>query len=208
MSTFEPEAHPRADAGQFVEKPQSAPDVQLTTYSRMEQPITPLSLQHHNSPSSFFTARRNALELDPPYQRGSVWSEEQQRGLIRSLILELPIGTIALNFRGYATDTMWNVIDGKQRIQAIRAFVDDELTVPRDWFADEGVSEVKHDRTSVVFSELSLREKRRFDNHVVPYIESRVETVQAEAEVFRLLNSGGTPQTEATLARASEVEKS
>src|SRR5690606_33557862 len=58
-------------------------------------------------------------DLDPPYQRGAVWNVEMQRALWKTLLQKLPIGSIFVNRRGY-TDHVMRVIDGKQRLLAMR----------------------------------------------------------------------------------------
>lgn len=39
----------------------------------------------------------------------------------------------------------------------------------------------------------------------IPVAEARVASIAEEAAVFALVNGGGTPQTEADMARAAEV---
>jgi hypothetical protein len=74
------------------------------------------------------------LDLNPPYQRGSVWGVERKRNLIRSLLMGLPIGAVFLNSRHIMQPD--RVVDGKQRIEAILDFLGDGLAVPAEWFAE------------------------------------------------------------------------
>ena len=208
MTIFEPADHPRADAGQFTDKAQSEPEAALAPYQRTRAPLPQLRTQTIGSPLSQYVDYRDEWELNPPYQRGSVWTEEQRRDLIRSVLLELPIGTIVVNDRGYEQKIGTVVIDGKQRIEALRAFVDDEFTVPRDWFDDRDLTEVDHDRDEVLYSDLNGRAHRGFRNRSIPHLKAKVGTVKGEAMIFRLLNGGGTAQTSTTMAAAAEVENS
>lgn len=64
---------------------------------------------------------RNNIDLDPTFQRRSAWTDKKQSLFIESLILGLPIPQLILaespNRRG-----SFIVIDGKQRLLAIRRF--------------------------------------------------------------------------------------
>lgn len=109
---------------------------------------------------------KDPLDLDAPYQRGAVWTDEQRRNLIKSLLMGLPIGSIItseLPFRSGGAH--YRVIDGKQRILAIRAFIDGDLTVPADWFKpseiqQSGGGHVRH-------SDLTDEGQRRVGNATV-----------------------------------------
>ncbi|MGV9009216.1 DUF262 domain-containing protein [Brevundimonas sp.] len=68
---------------------------------------------------------RNNIDLDPSFQRRSAWSDKKQSLFIESLILGLPIPQLILaesaDRRG-----AFIVIDGKQRLLAIRRFASTE----------------------------------------------------------------------------------
>lgn len=152
---------------------------------------------------------RTDIHLDAEYQRGSVWSVEQKQNLIRSLLMDLPIGSIVVNERPDVLEGFY-VIDGKQRVEALRDLVDDKFPIPASWVLAEHIVETEEvpgwpvpgarwSGTTEVF-------KRFFRRRGVPSIEARVKTVTEEAEIFRLINSAGTAQTEDTLTHAAEVE--
>jgi len=66
--------------------------------------------------------RRGNIDLDPPYQRRSVWTDKRRSLLIDSLIIGLPVPEIVLaeipKHKG-----RYAVIDGKQRLQTIVGFL-------------------------------------------------------------------------------------
>jgi hypothetical protein len=66
--------------------------------------------------------RRGNIDLDPPYQRRSVWADRRRSLLIDSLIVGLPVPEIVLaeipKQKG-----RYAVIDGKQRLQTIVGFL-------------------------------------------------------------------------------------
>lgn len=62
-----------------------------------DAPLERLSLQISASPARQLT--RMDLDVDTPYQRGPVWTQEQRQNLVRSLLRGLPIPAIVLNDR-------------------------------------------------------------------------------------------------------------
>lgn len=139
----------------------------------------------------YWRDQRKGLYLDPPYQRGNVWGWRRRRNLIRSIILGVPIASIIINDRmwaEWADDERIAVIDGKQRITTLLAFFDGNFYVPGEWFGDS--------RAMVSFSDLEPRTQRRFRSRQLALCESRLPTLEAEREVFNLVNYGGLAQGE------------
>lgn len=145
---------------------------------------------------------REIFDFDAPYQRGLAWTDEQSRALIRSLLLGIPVGAILLNQR--PRTHVYVVVDGKQRIMALRAFHEDRFPVPAWWFEDAEVSAVRPDGT-VTYSDLTRLGQRGFENLPMPSLEGQLRNVRAEAEAFGLINTGGTPQTSETIAAAQQI---
>ena len=161
------------------------------------------------------------LDLNPPYQRGRVWTEDQKIALIRSWLTGTPTGVVILNDRsteewkdanGYdpaeREEALYACIDGKQRISTACDWFGDKLAVPASWFAPEDVETTENtdDGPYVRWSGLTLVRQRHFANRALATVRcARVATVQAEAAIYLLVNGGGTPQTEADMTNAANV---
>ncbi|MEW1762405.1 DUF262 domain-containing protein [Streptomyces cyaneofuscatus] len=191
------------------------------------QTVSPL--EHHNlrtsdrSPREIATSFRRTfgLELDPDYQRGDVWAEDQRVALIRSWLTGTPTGVVILNDRttpewkqanGYdPTDrgeAMYACIDGKQRITTAYLWYDDELAVPASWFPKDDVTTTEEtgDGPYVRLSGLTKAERLRFGNRAhLSVAMAKVATAAEEAEIYLLVNGGGTPQTEADMDNAARI---
>lgn len=63
------------------------------------------------------------LNLEPSFQRQSVWQEPQRRKLIDSIIRNYPIPAIFVYRREEEGDIRYDVIDGKQRLESILMFM-------------------------------------------------------------------------------------
>jgi hypothetical protein len=78
--------------------------------------------------------RNKQLDLDPPYQRRSVWTRRDKQFFLDTIFRNYPSPAIFLhktvNDEGSAT---YHVVDGKQRTQTILDFIHDRLRVSSDF---------------------------------------------------------------------------
>ena len=77
---------------------------------------------------------KEQLDLDPPYQRRSVWTLKDKRFFIDTILNGYPAPPIflhkSLDERGRVT---YHVVDGKQRLQTIIEFSKDKIRIPDDF---------------------------------------------------------------------------
>lgn len=77
---------------------------------------------------------KNQLNLDPPYQRRSVWSPRDKRFFVDTILNNYPVPPVflhkTLDDKGRAT---YHVVDGKQRIKTIIEFVNNKVPIPDDF---------------------------------------------------------------------------
>lgn len=128
------------------------------------------------------TTMLDQIDMQPPYQRGAVWTTDQRIALIRSWIMGIPVPAIILNNRDndewtanegsiYADghrenfQPCWSVVDGKQRLETVgRRFVG-----------------------------------RSFH---LPMVEAKLPNLRGEAELYLLINGGGTPHSDTDMLKA------
>ena len=100
--------------------------------SEIEQPDTVLNFdsvrvvksnQDYNLDYLITSIDKN-IDLGPDYQRRSRWSKNKQSLLIESFLLNIPVPPIFLFEKEYYE---YEVIDGRQRLEAISAFVNNEF---------------------------------------------------------------------------------
>lgn len=65
---------------------------------------------------------KGQLNLEPGFQRSSVWAERDRAKLVDSLLQNYPLPTIFLYRRHERGDLVYDVIDGKQRIESLLMF--------------------------------------------------------------------------------------
>jgi len=127
------------------------------------------------------------LVVNPPFQRGLVWSLDQKQRWIETLLDDLPIPAIFVNtFSGHPTyGSREVVIDGQQRLRATAEFMKDEF-----WVRGEKWSE----QTEEFHRVFGL-------NVVTPIVYTRFETEAECVELYLQLLLAGTAHTD------SEIEK-
>lgn len=170
------------------------------------------------------------LDLHAPYQRDSVWTDDQRRNLIKSLLMRLPVGAVTyakVDFDPERPALTYRVIDGKQRIEAVRAWATGELSVPGWWFRYEFLKDPADRAGDVYVHQLSTLGRRHIEGaHLggmeydsgTEYIRpeggaglwsrrkrTAAEAERAEAEVYLLVNFGGVEQTDEDRERASAI---
>ena len=136
--------------------------------------------------------QRELIDLAPPYQRLSVWDYGKQRRFIDSVIngIDTPkiyfheLTSHAPSFPRYR----FSVIDGKQRLLALWAFIDNELRLPADfrYFESDRYVGANHTYDQLLNKAPLLR--ARFDDYAVPVVLVQAETEELVEQLFWRLN--------------------
>lgn len=168
------------------------------------------------------TTMLDQIDMQPPYQRGTVWTTDQRIALIRSWIMGIPVPAIILNNRDSVEwaaregsiygdgrrenfRPTWSVVDGKQRLETALLWFTDKLDVPASWFPPERIQRIQHTDDGPYVSFLGLTDVgRRFVAHSfhLPVVEAKLPDLRSEAELYLLINGGGTPHSDSDLSTA------
>lgn len=137
--------------------------------------------------------REDGLQMNPDFQRGHVWTEEQQIKFIefilrggnsgKDLYFNCP-SWLRVNYTGEYNDFV--CVDGLQRITAIRRFLNNEIEVFGQHYVDFG------DRTDMVHHSMIVH---------VNDLKTKREVLQWYIE----MNDGGTPHTQAEIERVRKM---
>lgn len=217
---------PASTAGSFASHAHGCADVDLAepAWTRASRQ-TNAPIKHRSMHASNRQARevaRLAMEgemtLDAPYQRSSVWTEDQRINLVRSWCSGVPVPAVIINTRG--GNPAWGsgpdrslpgghcyaAVDGKQRIETAVAWFSGDLAVPASWIDPEEIETTVEtdDGPYVTYTGLTLAGQRLMSNHsMLPVIEAAANSIEEEANLYLLVNTGGTSQSEADLANAA-----
>lgn len=129
--------------------------------------------------------KEDGLNLDPDFQRAHVWTQQQQKDYVEYVMQGGEVGkNLTFNAIGWGYDLeigSYEIIDGKQRLEAVRSFL-------RDDFKAHG-----HFRSE-------YKDRMRF--HMS--FKWRVCSLNTREEILQLylnINAGGTPHTPEELDR-------
>lgn len=121
----------------------------------------------------------------PPWQRGLVWTKEQNVRLIESLWLGLSIGTYTFNRSNVFGGPLDNLlIDGQQRMNALQMYLEDRFPV-----------------FGYRWSEVTEVDRRLFEysTHFNSYI-TETEDEQYLRDYYNMMNFGGVAHKESERA--------
>ena len=121
----------------------------------------------------YYKVLNEHINMNPQYQRGYVWSMLKQKGFIESIMNNFPIPSIMLSQHDL---TSFNMMDGKQRVDALVGFKNDKFNI----FVE---NEHLH------FSELSEKLKAEFDAKQLGVTISTSLTEQEDRKSTRLNSS-------------------
>lgn len=150
------------------------------------------------SQSSDMAAMGGALELEPDFQRGHVWTNEQRVKYVESLLRGCAPRTIMFNCPGWTRGKepgdirphTFQCVDGLQRLTAVRMFMSGELRV----FGDLCAADLKGSPFDPARYRLKI---------AVFEFTSRADLLQFYLD----LNSGGTVHGTAELDRVRKLRE-
>lgn len=125
---------------------------------------------------------KDQIKIDPEFQRRDRWDETRQSRLIESLLMNVPIPPV---FLGEDTYGAYVVLDGRQRLTAIRNFLNNTLKLRKLSVWDD-LNGMRYE--DLVKRGLDKHLTRRFVPAVVILKES---SPVVKYDVFERLNTGG-----------------
>lgn len=76
---------------------------------------------------------RGRLDLDPPYQRKSVWSPRDRRFFLNTIFTNFPTPALFIHRTMEAGRAIYHVVDGKQRLETIIKFASNGIRLGDDF---------------------------------------------------------------------------
>ena len=154
------------------------------TSGRSETELRPdrneeLDIRFYNSDIESLISKiyHSGVDFEPEYQRDFVWSKEQKVALIDSIFRNIEIGKFSFIKKDYSNDLFYEILDGKQRLTALREFYENRFTYK--------------DKT---FDELGFRDQIWFKNFNISWGETEEpEDRKRIYAYFCKLNTAGQP---------------
>jgi len=121
------------------------------------------------------------IDMNPSYQRGFVWNQEQKELLIESIFQNIDIGRFVFVDLPYEenADYSLEILDGKQRLSTIIDFIEDKIQFKGHYY----------------FSDLSFSDQRKFKRIKVNIsnVDKKDLSDKEIIKYFVKFNSTGTP---------------
>jgi hypothetical protein len=122
--------------------------------------------------------RAGSIRVNRTYQRsGGIWPARAKSFLVETVLLQMPIPRVLLHV---VNSTESDIIDGQQRCTILRQFREGRFALTG--VVDHAVFQGKR------FSELTVKQRERFNNYPVPVDRYSGITPRQIREVFRRLN--------------------
>lgn len=105
--------------------------------------------------------RAKLLDLNPPYQRRSVWNKDYKQFFVDSILRNYPVPPIFANLDVTKDGTtVYHVIDGKQRLLSLLEFLNDEFPLSKTYSPEAA---------GKFFSELDSSVQKNFYSYFLPF---------------------------------------
>ena len=114
------------------------------------------------------------LDMDPDYQRGYVWTQEDKENLIDSIFNNIDIGKFVFIHKPISSEYLYEVLDGKQRITAICEFYENRFPYKGKYFND-----------------LCVKDQNHFEDYHVSLAEIESADKETVLQYFLMLNTTG-----------------
>jgi uncharacterized protein with ParB-like and HNH nuclease domain len=153
--------------------------------------------------------KNRQINLDPPYQRKPAWKTKQRLLLLSSLFNGIPIPALIFHkhFDSKTKKNIYDVLDGKQRVETILHFIECHKIKGEDELWVEFINPQDNKKDHLLFDELRLRKVNKeyenilekFWSYELPIIEYEGDLTDffgrnvASKEVFVRINSTGSP---------------
>jgi len=140
-------------------------------------------------------SRAEPWVLDPPFQRGSVWTLKQKRAWIETLLHGFSVPSIFVNqFPNEHPEYGFRdvVIDGQQRLRATAEFMQDKFKVRGETYGEQ----------SIVFKRLWV-----MGGTNAPVVMCKFKTLKECAELYVKLLQAGTAHTPTEVKKAKDFIK-
>ncbi|MFI5141015.1 MAG: DUF262 domain-containing protein [Bacteroidia bacterium] len=152
---------------------------------------------------------KNILLVNRKYQRKLVWTVEEKEKFIDSLSKGLPIPLILVAITKFKESTVYEIIDGMQRLNSIVSFIENEVHIGGKYFNLDTLALTKKlkDERKILQKEprLSIDECLQITSYQLPFSITSYENEAEIEDIFRRINSYGRSLSSHELRQAGSI---
>ena len=177
----------------------------------MSQDVSGLSIKGESIQSLYGSYLAKIFWVNRRYQRKLVWTIEEKRSFLDSIINEYPVPLILLAEVTTEKGRKLEIIDGMQRLNAIMSFIDQEFDIDGKYFDLDTMADTKllKDNGEIIQKSNVLDRKvcANIVRYQIPLSVFQEAGISHIDEVFRRLNSGGRHLSNQELRQAGATSK-
>lgn len=177
----------------------------------MSKSTTDLSIKGESIQSLYGAYLSKTFLVNRRYQRKLVWTIEEKRSFIDSIINGYPVPLVLLAEVTAEKGKNLEIIDGMQRMNAIMSFIDQEFDIENKYFDLDTMADTKLLKDKGIITQKEGVLDRELCAKIVRY-QMPLSVFQEAGnshidEVFRRLNSGGRHLSKQELRQAGAISK-
>ena len=154
--------------------------------------------------------RENKLIVNRRYQRKLVWGIDEKAAFIDSVLKEYPVPLFLFAEGKREEETIYEIIDGMQRLNALFSFIENEFPLHGEYFDLEATAETKLLKDSgVVQQKIPALDRKicadKIASYVLPISSYRSTEEETIDEIFRRINANGKHLSKQEIRQAGSV---
>ena len=151
----------------------------------------------------------NKFLVNRRYQRKLIWTIEEKSAFINSIMNGYPVPLILLAEVNYDNTSVYEIIDGMQRLNAIVSFIEGEFSVEGEYFDLESMAETKlmldNGKLEQCEPKMSREKCTNIASYVLPLSIYKMENESQIDEIFRRINSNGKHLSKQEIRQAGAI---
>lgn len=169
-----------------------------------------LTIRSENIQRMYSFYRERKLVVNRRYQRKLVWSIEEKASFIDSVLNEFPVPLFLLAEDKRDDESIYEIIDGMQRLNALFSYIENEFPLNGAYFDLEATAETKLLKdTGIIEQKMPLLDRKicadKIASYVLPISSYRSTDEKTIDEIFRRINANGKHLSKQEIRQAGSV---
>ena len=154
--------------------------------------------------------REKKLIVNRRYQRKLVWSIDEKAAFIDSVLKEFPVPLFLFAEGKREEETIYEIIDGMQRLNALFSYIENEFALNGVYFDLEATAETKLLKdTGIIKQKTPLLDRKicadKIASYVLPISSYRSTDEETIDDIFRRINANGKHLSKQEIRQAGSV---